>query len=150
MKRLILVILLLWMVGCAGGSGGGNDGDDNGTAPDILSVEFYQYVDGIRVVKTTFVIDEVFSMQMIADDPDRDMKKYFVEISGNGISEQRNRDIPPAATDTVEIYDYQNNVYDYFYDQFGTYSVCFWIVDGDGHESDDYCVMVTVTDYQAL
>lgn len=143
MKQMILGTMILFLIGCAGGGGSGGD---SGTAPDILSVEFYQYVDGERVVKTTFIIDEIFSVRMLATDPDRDMERYFVSISGVGDSKQRSRTIPPADTDTIEIYDYQRNVYDYA-DQFGDHRACFFIVDAEGNESEDFCITITVVDY---
>jgi len=147
MKKLILLAIVLTM-GCAGGGGGGDGGGDDGSRPVIESVEFYQYVDGERIVKDTFIIDEIFSMQMVATDPDMDMRKYFVDISGPE-NDQRSDAIPPADTETVEIYDYQNHVYD-FADQYGRYTACYWIVDAAGNESDEYCIAITVTDYPTL
>jgi len=141
MKRLL--ILVVFLVACGGGGGGGSD--DKTPSPEILNAAFYTY-SGEWVESIYFEHGDVINFIVSAIDIDMNMEKLFIQtyketdselipidlseliLSTQSEAEMRYFLLEPYVMDWPEAY----------------YRVCFYIVDGDGNESNEFCVNILV------
>jgi hypothetical protein len=142
MKRLIVLIAVL--IGCSGGGGGG--GDDNGTEPVLNSVIIYKLTDGGWVESLVFEIGDEVNVDIIATDPDLDIKTlYYTEYYYNGvefIESYNNNSLLPTQQEETGYYYFLNNLI--VVGPYGSYRTCFFVVDGNGNESRDICLHTLV------
>jgi len=146
-----VICFILVAYGCAGGGGGGGD-DDKGTAPEILSVELQKCDAGECIPTTSFREFETMRIVIIANDPDKDMKKLFVDsvcYDDGQIYDVGSwvYGLGPAETETVGIKIGFHPVRKVGWSRYpaGKNSVTFYIVDKEGNESDDHNVHFEVT-----
>jgi len=146
MKKLLIAMLsILAIAACDNGGGGG--GSDSQTAPKILDIRLEDFAFQ-SASHTQWSIDEFFYAKIIAYDPDLDMQTYYVDIvTPNHITFQLSGSLSPvpAPISPLEYVSERTPVKEFATDGTGVYTVCWFIVDTKGNESEDFCRDYTVT-----
>ena len=142
MRRVITLVLLGLFVACGGGGGGGSDDDDRGTAPVVEEAVLYRMVQGVMMETLAFDVGDFANLDVVASDPDLDMRvMYMTEylapemvVSYGPVVES----VLPSQVAFRMRYFLLEDVE--VTGPVGDWRICFYVVDGRGNESNDFCL----------
>ena len=144
-RILCAVVSILFLFACGGGGGGGGE-DTYTTKPTITSVKLFQFWtdEGGVIEQSEFNIGDSFRVEIIANDPDLDMRTLYASefLLPNIDTPYRTYDaiLPPQDKTQMEYWTEWGTIEG----PSGNYKACFWIVDRAGNESNEFCINVVV------
>lgn len=144
----VLITATLFLYSCEGVGDGNRNRESGVSSPMVEQVVLYQEViDGEEVPVVKFYLKDMYDFKVTASDSDMDMYSLYMEqylLPDTGIPYYPEPMKLLLPTQTAEVVDYMSLDSLTVPGEAGEWRLCFWIVDIQGNESDDFCLTIIV------